>query len=136
MYLCVCVCLSVYVHVYVCVCLYVYVCVYVCMYVCMCLYVCGVYVCVIGTAYGPWNRCLRGQGSLWKCTYADHCRAQVCFFECLCVCFLCVCVCVFKCLCVCWDCAPTRTPPPPLRMSRSSRPLTAYLWYRRTKGQG
>jgi len=70
----VCVCMYVCVYVCVCVCLYVCVCIYVCVSVCM--YVC-VYVCVC----------------VCVCMYVC-----VCVFVCVCV-YVCMCVCVYVCIC-------------------------------------
>jgi hypothetical protein len=59
-YVCVCVCMHVYVHVYVCVrvCMYAHVCVYVCKCVCVCMYICVyVHVCVCVCACSTFQYC-------------------------------------------------------------------------------
>jgi len=74
-FMCVCMCVCV----YVCMCVCVYVCMCVCVYVCMC-------VCTV-----------RNQSRVR--VYVCMC---VCVYLCMCVCvYVCVCVCVYVCMCVC-----------------------------------
>ena len=76
-FVCVCVCLCMFVYVCVCLCMFVYICVYLCMFVyicvcCVCMYIC-MYVCM-------------------------YMRIYVCV--CVCVCMF-VCICAHMCMCMC-----------------------------------
>ena len=112
MYVCICICLYMYVCMYVCIC--VYMCVYVCMYICICIfttvwvyvYVC-MYVCMyvyICTMSGAGFNSGYGLPCLSPCRTGSPPRnvgigcIVVCICPCLCL-FICKYVCMFHVIC-------------------------------------
>jgi len=115
-YICVCMCVHVYIclHVYICTCVYMCMCIYVCVcvYMCvhMCIYVCCVYMYVYACVCVCICVCIYVCMSMCICVYVYICvwciYVCVCVHACMRACVhVCVCVCVCVCLVCTWSCS-------------------------------